>query len=321
MFRVGILRSRSTFAPFSSTMTSGSPDNRPDSSSRNFPSAASTSPEPGTFHFGGQRPGLVRRNVGLGRVTQPAQEDVVEVLFNLSLVQLLQDPLFQVFRPFPGGGMGLLAAVGIDLLVSSDLLNQVGQEERANMSRQRSGRGARNEVLETGKQARRPGLFGRRFLGHAERSPTRGREERTEGSGPCRYLTSRDATRRNAITMTPACMGRSGIHFTREHLGSKKDLRSSGLRFSWQAKGATFSWCRKAGGPSAPGLGGWCATMSQLWPFPRTRGPGAVERNSFRFFPADRFACSNGTNATEKRNEFRSTKKSPRRRSRVGAQP
>ena len=61
--------------------------------------------------------------------------------------------------------MGLLAAVGIDLLVSSDLLNQVGQEERANMGRQRSGRGARNEVLETGKQARRPGLFGRRFLG------------------------------------------------------------------------------------------------------------------------------------------------------------
>jgi hypothetical protein len=33
-------------------MTSGSPDNQPDSSSRNFPSAASTSPEPATFHFG-----------------------------------------------------------------------------------------------------------------------------------------------------------------------------------------------------------------------------------------------------------------------------
>jgi hypothetical protein len=111
-------------------MTSGSPDNQPDSSSRNFPSAASTSPEPGTFHFGGQRPGLVRRNVGLGRVAQPAQEDVVEVLFHLGLVQLLQDSLFQVFRPFPEGGMGLLAAVGVDLLVARDLLNQVGQEER-----------------------------------------------------------------------------------------------------------------------------------------------------------------------------------------------
>src|SRR5208282_1411320 len=78
----------------------------------------------------GQRPGLVRRHIGLGRVTQPAQEDVVEVLLHLGLVQLLQDPLFQVFRPFPEGGMGLLAAVGVDLLVARDLLNQVGQEER-----------------------------------------------------------------------------------------------------------------------------------------------------------------------------------------------
>ncbi len=251
MLRVGIFRSRSTFAPFSSTMTSGSPDNQPDSSSRNFPSAASTSPEPGTFHFGGQRPGLVRRNVGLGRVAQPAQEDVVEVLFNLGLVQLLQDPLFQVFRPFPEDGMGLLAAVGVDLLVACDLLNHVGQEERANVGRQRSGRGARNEVLEAGKQARRRGLFGSRFLGHAERSPTRGREGRTEVSGPCRFLVSRDATRRNAITMTPACMGRSGIHFTRENLGSKKALRSSGPRFSWQAREATFPWFQKVGGPSA----------------------------------------------------------------------
>jgi len=41
--------------------------------------------------------------------------------------------LFQVFRPFPEGGMRQIAAVGVDLLVSSDLLNQVGQEERANM--------------------------------------------------------------------------------------------------------------------------------------------------------------------------------------------
>jgi hypothetical protein len=38
----------------------------------------------------------------------------------------------------------------------------------------------------------------------------------------CRFLMSRDATRRNAITMTPACMDRSGIHFTRERFGSKK---------------------------------------------------------------------------------------------------
>src|SRR5271157_838253 len=34
---------------------------------------------------------------------------------------------------------------------------------------------------------------------------------------------------RNAITMAPACMGRSGIHFTRERIGSKKALRSARL--------------------------------------------------------------------------------------------
>ena len=53
--------------------------------------------------------------------------------------------------------------------------------------------------------------------------------------------------------------------------------------------------------------------MSQFWFFPRTRSLGVVvvERNSFRFFRADRFARPNGTNGTEKRNEFRSTKKSP----------
>ena len=271
------------------------------------------------------RPGLVRRNVGLGRVTQPAQEDVVEVLFDLGLVQLLQDPLLQVFRLFPEGGMGLLAAVGVDLLVASDLLNQVGQEERANMGRQRSSRGARNEVLETGKQARRRGLFGRRFLGHAERSPTRDREGRTKCSGPCNFLTSRYATQRIAITMTPACMGRSCVHFTRERFGSKKALRSSCLRVTWQTQGAAWPFCQKAGGPfrnddhrhlprengqrsgdgergkSSEALTSWCATMSQLWPFPRTRGLSAVERNSFRFFPAGRFARSNGTNGTEKR--------------------
>ena len=60
---------------------------------------------------------------------------------------------------------------------------------------------------------------------------------------------SRDATRRNAITMTPACMGQSCIHFIREYFGSKKALRGSGPRFSWQAKGATWPWCQKVGGP------------------------------------------------------------------------
>ena len=40
--------------------------------------------------------------------------------------------------------------------------------------------------------------------------------------------------------------------------------------------------------------------MGQFWPFPRTRSLGVVERNSFRFFPADRLARSNGTNGTEK---------------------
>ena len=35
-------------------------------------------------------------------------------------------------------------------------------------------------------------------------------------------------------------------------------------------------------------------------PQDRTRSLGVVERNSFRFFPADRLACSNGTNGTEK---------------------
>src|SRR5271157_2707955 len=57
---------------------------------------------------------------------------------------------------------------------------------------------------------------------------------------------------RDAITMTPACMGRSGIHFTREHVRSKKALRSSGLRVSWQARGATFPSSQKVDAPSAP---------------------------------------------------------------------
>ena len=135
---------------------------------------------------------------------------------------------------------------------------------------------------------------------------------------------SRDATRRNAITTTPACMGRSGIHFTRERFGSKKALRSSCHRVTWQTQGAAWPFCQKAGGPfrnddhrhlprenglpsgdgergeSSEALASWCATMSQFWLIPRTRGLGAVERNSFRFFPAGRFARSNGTNGTEK---------------------
>jgi len=56
-----------------------------------------------------------------------------------------------------------------------------------------------------------------------------------------------------------------------------------------------------SGEKSSEARASWCATMSQFWLFPRTRGLGAVERNSFRFFPAGRFARSNGTNGTEKR--------------------
>ena len=56
-----------------------------------------------------------------------------------------------------------------------------------------------------------------------------------------------------------------------------------------------------SGEKSSEALASSCATMSQFWLFPRTRGLGAVERNSFRFFPAGRFARSNGTNGTEKR--------------------
>ena len=60
-----------------------------------------------------------------------------------------------------------------------------------------------------------------------------------------------------------------------------------------------------SGEKSSEACASWCATMSQFWLFPRTRSLGVVERNSFRFFPANRFARSNGTNGTEKRNEFR----------------
>ena len=60
--------------------------------------------------------------------------------------------------------MGLLAAVGIDLLVSSDLLNQVGQEERANMGRQRSGRGAGMRCWKPGSRLVGPGFSGDGFL-------------------------------------------------------------------------------------------------------------------------------------------------------------
>src|SRR5271166_830659 len=102
------------------------------------------------------------------------------------------------------------------------------------MGRQWCGRGARYEVLETGKQARRRGLFGRRFLGHAERSPTRGREGRTEVSGPCKLLMSRDATQSNHVDTS--MHGPFRYTFSREHIGSKKALRSSGLRFFWKAR-------------------------------------------------------------------------------------
>src|SRR5208283_3271898 len=100
---------------------------------------------------------------------------------------------------------------------------------------------ARNEVLETGKQARRRGLFGRRFLGHAERSPTRSREGRTEGSGPCRFLMSRDATRRHHDDT-----GMHGpIRYTfyqgvdREQEGPKRN------------RPPAFTLCYKVSGPSA----------------------------------------------------------------------
>src|SRR5208337_2094655 len=55
-----------------------------------------------------------------------------------------------------------------------------------------------------------------------------GEERRTKDSGPRNFLMSRDATRREAITMTPECMGRTGIHFTREQIGSKKALSEIG---------------------------------------------------------------------------------------------
>ncbi len=54
----------------------------------------------------------------------------MEVLFDPGFVRLLLDTLFLVFRPFPEGRMGRLAAVGVELLVASDLLDQVGQEEQ-----------------------------------------------------------------------------------------------------------------------------------------------------------------------------------------------
>jgi hypothetical protein len=56
---------------------------------------------------------------------------------------------------------------------------------------------------------------------------------------------------RNAITVTPACMVQSCVHFIRERFGSKKALRSSGPRFFWQAKGPRFLGARKWVAPSA----------------------------------------------------------------------
>ena len=51
---------------------------------------------------GGRSSGDTIRN--LGCVTQPAQQYVFEVLFDLSLIQLLQDPELQDLRPFTEAG-------------------------------------------------------------------------------------------------------------------------------------------------------------------------------------------------------------------------
>ena len=120
-------------------------------------------------------------------------------------------------------------------------------------------------------------------------------------------------------------MGRSGIHFTRERFGSEKALRSSCLRVTWQMQGAAWPFCQKAGGPfrnddhrhlprengqrSGDGergerLGGARQLVRNHEPvlaLPQDPWPGRRRRNSFRFFPAGRFARSNGTNGTEKR--------------------
>jgi len=102
-------------------------------------------------------------------------------------------------------------------------------------------------VLETGKQARRRGLFGRRFLGHAERSPTRGRVERTEGSGPCKFLMSRDATRSHHDDTSMHGPFRYTF-YQRAHREQEGPVKLWSP-FSWQAKAAMWPWCQKVGGP------------------------------------------------------------------------
>src|SRR5271157_2403748 len=67
-----------------------------------------------------------------------------------------------------------------------------------------------------------------------------GRDE-PKAQAPCSFLMSRDAGRRNAITMPPACMGRSGIHFTREGLGSKIEETKLAVIAKRQNK-ANCSW-------------------------------------------------------------------------------
>ena len=124
---------------------------------------------------------------------------------------------------------------------------------------------------------------------------------------------SRNATRRNAITMPPACMGRSGIHLTREHLGSKKALRSCGRRSSWQTKGAMFPWCQKVGSPSAQRLGRGergeklvrarqlMRNHEPVLALPQDPWLGRRRTEFIPILPADQCARSNGTNGTEKR--------------------
>ena len=130
-----------------------------------------------------------------------------------------------------------------------------GQEERANMGRQRSGRGARYEVLETGKQARRRGLFGRRFLGHAERSPKR---------------VERDEPKAQALLVldVAGCHARQRHHddtsmdgpvrytfYQRAYQEQEGPTKLQPPRFLAGEK-AIWPWCHKVGAPSAPRLGG-----------------------------------------------------------------
>jgi hypothetical protein len=87
-------------------------------------------------------------------------------------------------------------------------------------------------------------------------------------------------------------------------------------RTAWSREESTLSFSKRFVGARLLGRNHEPVLALPHGPYPRV-----VERNSFRFFPADRISRSNGTNGTEKRNEFRSTKKKIRRRSPVGAQP